>query len=283
VIEAEDTCNQIKVLKNVPKFFNDSESDEIGKSVTLEEVKETVSTMPKDKSPGPDGWTQELFQDFFDILGEDLHKAVEESRCTGIIPGALNATFFALIPKVSKPDSFHDFRPISLCNFVYKVISKIIATRMKEKLASCISYEQFGFLKDRLIFDVVGIAQECLHTAKSKKLSSIILKLDLKKAYDKVSWQFLRMLLIQIGLKWEVTQWIMACITSVNMVVLINGSPTDFFKSYRGLRQGFPLSPLLFLLVVECLSRLLKKVVEEGSFHGLKVATRDHNLTSTLC
>jgi hypothetical protein len=81
-------------------------------------------------------------------MGEDLHKAIEESRCKGFIPGALNATFFALIPKVSKPNSFHDFRPISLCNFVYKVISKIIASRMKDKLASCISFEQFGFLKD---------------------------------------------------------------------------------------------------------------------------------------
>jgi hypothetical protein len=91
----------------------------------------------------------------------------------------------------------------------------------------------------------VGIAQECLHTAKSKKLSSIILKLDLKKAYDKVSWQFLRLLLIQIGLKWEVTQWIMACVTNVNMAVLINGSPTDFFKSYRGLRQGLPSLPIV--------------------------------------
>jgi hypothetical protein len=229
--------------------------------------------MPKDKSPGPDGWTRELFQDFFDIMGEDIHRVVEESKCIGHIPGAFNATFFTLIPKVNKPDSFHDFRPIALCNFVYKVISKIITTRMKDKLASSISYEQFGFLKDRLIFDDVGIAQECLHTAKSKKLSSIILKLDLKKSYDKVSWQFLWMLLIQIRLKWEVTQWIMARVTYVNMVVLINGSPTDFFKGYRGLHEGCPLSPLLFLLVVECLSRLLKKDVEEGSFHGLKVVT----------
>jgi hypothetical protein len=80
---------------------------------------------------------------------------------------------------------------------------------------------RFGFLKDRLIFDVVGIAQECLHTAKSKKLSTIILKLDLKKAYDKVRWKFLRLLLTQIGLNWEVTQWIMACITSVNMEFLM--------------------------------------------------------------
>ena len=133
---------------------------------------------------------------------------------------------------MSKPENFNDFRPIALCNFVYKVISKIIASRIKDKLASSISFEQFGFLKDRLIFNAVGIAQECFHTAKSKKLSSIILKLDLKKAYDKVRWKFLRLMLIHIRLKWEVTQWIMDCVTFVNMAVLINGSPTDFFKSY---------------------------------------------------
>jgi hypothetical protein len=106
-------------------------------------------------------------------MGEDLHRVVEESRCTGHILGALNATFFSLIPKVRNPESFHDFRPISLCNFVYKVISKIIASQLKDKLASSISFEQFGFLIYRLIYDVVGINQECLHTAKSKKLAQL--------------------------------------------------------------------------------------------------------------
>jgi hypothetical protein len=91
-------------------------------------------------------------------MGEDIHGAIEESICTSHILGALNATFFSLIPKASKPESFHDFRPISLCNFVYKVLSKIIVTRMKDKLASSISYERFGFLKYGLIFYVVGIA-----------------------------------------------------------------------------------------------------------------------------
>jgi len=185
----------------VPRFFNDVESDEIGKPVTLKEVAEVVSKMPRDKSSGPDRWTQGLFHFFFDLMGEDLVKTIEESRITGHILGALNATFFALIPKVSKLNTFHDFKHISLYNFVYKIISKIIASRLKDKLASCISSEQFGFLKDRLIFDVVGITQECLHTTKTKKLSSIILKLDSNKAYDKVSWQFLQLMLIQIGLK----------------------------------------------------------------------------------
>jgi hypothetical protein len=78
--------------------------------------------MPKEKSPGPDGWTQELFHSFFDIMGMDILNFVEEYRCTGQIPGDLNATFYALIPKISKPITFNDFRPILLCNFSYKVI-----------------------------------------------------------------------------------------------------------------------------------------------------------------
>jgi hypothetical protein len=108
VIETEDTCNQIKVLEHMsylehmPKFFNEIESNEIVKAVMIEEVKETVCSMPKDKSPDSDGWTRELFQTFFEIMGEDLHRVVEESKCSRIIPGALNATFFSHIPKVNK-------------------------------------------------------------------------------------------------------------------------------------------------------------------------------------
>jgi hypothetical protein len=270
--DSENIDTQLDVLKNVPRFFNEDDNVDIGKPVSITELKETINIMPKEKSPGPDGWTHELFHNFFEILGEDLLNAVEESCITGYIPGALNATFYTLIPKISKPVNFNDFRPIALCNFAYKVISKIIASRIKDKLAKCISIEQFGFLKDRLIFDVVGITQECLHTTKLKKLNSVILKMDLKKAYDNVSWQFLRLLLDQIGLNWCVAQWIMSCITTVNTVVLVNGAPTDFFKCHRGLRQGCPLSPLLFLLVVEVFSRMMTQVVASGSFQGLKVA-----------
>jgi hypothetical protein len=117
----------------------------------------------------------------------------------------LNATFVALIPKESKPATFNDFRPKTLCNFAYKVITKIIANRLKGKLASSISAEQFGFLKDKLIFYAVRLAQECMRSIKTRKMKSLILKLDLRKAFDRVSWHYLQMKLIQIGLKWEVT------------------------------------------------------------------------------
>jgi hypothetical protein len=117
----------------------------------------------------------------------------------------------------------------------------------------------------------VGIVQECLHSAKLRKLNAVISKLDFKRAYDSVNWQFLHLLFDQIGLDRNVSKWIMGCITSVNTTVLVNGTPTDFFKCHRGLRQGCLMSPLIFLLVIEALSKMMIQVVDAGTFQGLKV------------
>jgi hypothetical protein len=222
----EDLLNQIKVIKELPGFFSESESEDIWKEVLLEELKEVVTKMPKDKSPGPGGRTQELFSFFFDIMGPELLKVVEESRVSGKVDGAINFTFITLIPKESFPSSLSDFRPISLSNFIHRVSSKVIASRIKDKLSSCISSEQFGFLQDRLISDAIGLVQECIHTAKVRKKVAMFLKLDLKKAYDRVSWNFLKLVLIQIGLKWEILQWILGCACNANFAILINEPPT---------------------------------------------------------
>jgi len=113
---------------------------------------------------------------------------------------------------------------------------------------------------------------EIIHSAKAHNKFGLFLKLDIKKAYDPVNWNFLRMILIQIGLDWKVVQWIMGCVNSVAFAILINGPPLDVFQAGRGLRQGCLLSPLLFLLVVDCLSRRIEKVKLEGKFCGFKVS-----------
>jgi hypothetical protein len=188
------------------------------------------------------------------------------------IYGGLNATFIALIPKINKPTSFGDFRPISLCNLCYKIISKTIANRINPILSRSLSEEQLGFLQGRRIHDVIGIVHECLHSINKKKIKSLVLKMDLQKAYDCISWDLLRMILIQIGLGTKMTNWIMSCVDSTSFAILINGEATDFFKSGRGLRKGFPLSPLLFILVMEGLSLLLKESQREGKLSGINVS-----------
>jgi hypothetical protein len=185
----------------------------------------------------------------FDVLGPDLLWVIEESRRKGHIHNPINATFIALIPKTDNPTSFEDFWPISLCNCLYKIISKVISRRLKVILSKHISGEQFGFLEGRKIHEAIGVAQEGLHNIKLKKLRATVIKLDLSKAFDRVNWLYIRMLLIHLGFGLEFVNWIMACLNSVSFSILLNGSTTTFFQAERGIRQGCPLSPLLFLLV----------------------------------
>ena len=121
----------------------------------------------------------EFFFELFDILGDELLAMVEEFRNHGKVCGALNATFFSLIPQNDKLESFKDFRPIALWNLVYQIISKIIANKIKPFLSKHISKEQFGFLDKRQIMDAIGVAQEGMHNIKVKKMNSLVLKLHL--------------------------------------------------------------------------------------------------------
>jgi hypothetical protein len=194
---------------------------------------------------------------------------VEDSRIKGKILGSINSTFLVLIPKQHQPLAFSDFRPISLCNLIYKIISKVISNRIKPILLRCISAEQLGFIKGRRIQDAIATAHECIHSIKHKNLKALVLKLDIQKAFDNVDWEFLRLILFSVGFGEQFSQWILSCVTNANIGVLINGEPSSFFKSERGLRQGCPLSPFLFILIMQGLSLLLAKRVEDQHLVGI--------------
>ena len=146
--------------------------------------------------------------------------------------------------------------------------------RLKPFLDSSISSQQFGFLNKRQIFEPIAIAQEVLHTVKIHKRSALILKLDLSKAFDRVNWTFVRLILIQIGVPIVGVNWIMGCISSANFAILVNGSPSTFFPASRGIRQGYPLSPLLFILVIEGLSLLIAEAIRAGKLKGIKISSQ---------
>ena len=137
----KQTCilAQLKVVMLYPSMFSSEEASCFIENVSLSEIEGALKSFKKDKSPGPNGWPVEFFLHFFNLLGRDLLKAVECSRMSGRITPSLNSTFLALIPKKDKPTTFTYFRPISLCNLVYKLISKIIAVKLKPHLDSHIS------------------------------------------------------------------------------------------------------------------------------------------------
>jgi hypothetical protein len=211
--------DQVLSARLYPRLVNEEDTLLLERPCTKEELWEVLKVFAKDKSLGPDGWTVEFFIHFFDLVGDDLLEVVEDSRNRGEVVRALNSTFLALIPKVNKPTSFGDFRPIALCNLCYKLIAKIIANRIKPILSRTLSGEQLGFLKGRQILDAIGTTQECLHSIKMKNLKALILKLDLKKAYDCINWDYLRLTLIQTGFGLLTTNWIMSCVISATYAV----------------------------------------------------------------
>ncbi|KAL5831019.1 hypothetical protein ACOSQ4_016373 [Xanthoceras sorbifolium] len=175
----------------------------------------------------------------------------------------MNQTLITLIPKIESPMEMSHLRPISLCNTMYKVVSKIIVQRLRGLLPKLISPNQVAFVPGRQIQDNIIVAQEVLHKcriAKGKK-GFIAWKIDLMKAYDKLQWGFIREVLTEIGIEGKILELIMFCVTSVEYKVVLNGELSEAFKPSCGIRQGDPLSPYIFVLCMEKLSHLIEQKV----------------------
>lgn len=231
----------IRVAQFFPSFIDEEGNDLLMPLVSKDEVEVILKSMQKEKSSGPDGWTVEFFLHFFDALGKDLTVVVEESRVSGLVYQPFNATFLTLIPKSDHPSSFNDFRPISLCTCLYKVIAKIVASKLKPFLSKNISLEQFGFLDGRQIHEFVRVAQETLHSLKKSRKKGAIIKIDLSKAYDRISWMYLRLLLTHLGFRYDFVRWIMGCVSSTSIVLLIGVA--SIFSILKGVSTRDVLSP----------------------------------------
>lgn len=145
---------------------------------------------------------------------EDPNSILEDIKNSSKILGNLTSTFNALIPK-DNPTSFDEFRLISICNCIYKITAKVIATRSRSILSVTIFSKQFGFFEEMQIFEAIGTSQEGLHTIKTKKLPTMVIKLDMLKARDRTNWLYLRFILLHVGFSLVVVNWIMACVDSM--------------------------------------------------------------------
>jgi len=143
--------------------------------------------MEKGKAPGLDGFTIDFFKNCWDLVKEEIWDVAEKSRRTGRILKAFNATFFTLIPKEKGADMPGKFRPISLCNVILKIITKVMANYLKPLMSGIISPEQTRLVKGRQILDGIILTHEMIHSLKQTKSPGMLIKVDLVKAYDKFS------------------------------------------------------------------------------------------------
>ncbi|KAA3475259.1 reverse transcriptase [Gossypium australe] len=223
------------------------------------------------KALGIDGFPALFFQKYWDIVGSDISR-----YCLAILKGEINMdeinkTHIVLIPKIDKPKNLSQFRPISLCNVIYKIIAKVVVNRMSLALGHCIDEAQGAFIAGRQISDNTLIAYEILHSLKTRKYckqENFALKLDMSKAYDRVEWDFLAGMMASLGFCQEWIILIMRCVCSVSYTMGINEGISDIFTPLRGLRQGDPFSPYLFLICAEGLLTLLNEAKQKRLMIG---------------
>lgn len=252
-------------LSYVPSLVDTEANANLLSLVTMQEVKDVVFQLDSESASGSDGFSGKFYQACWDIISVDLYQAVLEFFVGVPIPRTISSTTMVLLPKKPNPVSFADFRPISLCNFINKIFTRLLCNRLKVLLPSLISIEKSAFLSGRDISDNVLLAQEVLHHLdKRVRNHNVIFKLDMMKAFDRVSWGFFHLLLSKFGFHPNFIRLIMNNLKASWFSVLINGQSSGFFKASRGLKQGDPLSPLLFLLVVDAFSRGLKHLIQTG-------------------
>ena len=261
-----------RVIDNAGELFSTqvshTEAEIMCSEVSVDEIKEALNGIDDCKAPGLDGYTAKNFKVAWSIVGKDICNAVQEFFSSGKILGEINASIISLVPKVKDPLKVSDYRPIACCNVIYKLISKILTNRLKQVLCRIISQNQSAFIPGRSITDNILITQELLKGYGSKNgKEKCALKIDIIKAYDTVSWSFLEEVLVGFGFPRRFINWIMICIKTASFSICVNGESHGFFKGGRGLRQGDPISPYLFTIVMEVLTLMLqRKIRQSGVF-----------------
>uniref|UniRef100_A0A803P9U4 Reverse transcriptase domain-containing protein n=1 Tax=Cannabis sativa TaxID=3483 RepID=A0A803P9U4_CANSA len=278
--------NMMDVLNQcVPNRISSQDNDMLMEDFTKEYVKEALDQIHPLKAPGKDGLPGLFYHNHWEEVGHEVIATCLEVLNNKMDCSCLNDTLLCLIPKIKDPTKVSDYRPLSLCNVIYKVISKCLANRMKLSMEKVISKNQSAFIKGRQIQDNAIIGFESLHCMKKGRFGNgkkMALKLDMSKAYDRVEWDFIEEMMRCLGYEEQWISKIMGCVKTVTFSVLLNGEAKGNIVPKRGLRQGDPLSPFLFLICSEGLSCLLNEASRANKIHGLRFGNLGRRLTHLL-
>ena len=240
--------------------LNQSDQDKTEGLITLEEASKALRKMKNGKSPGLDGYTTEFFKFFWRDIGTFLVRSINCGFNKGEMSVTQRRGVITCIPKENKPKRLiKNWRPITLLNTSYKIASACIAERIKSILPKIIGEEQKGFLTGRYIGENIRMLYDVLSYTQNNSLPGMVMLIDFEKAFDSISWNFIRRTLDFFDFGPDIKRWIDIFYKDITACVAINGSYTRWFQVQRGVRQGDPLSPYLYLISAEILSLLIKK------------------------
>lgn len=270
----------LECLPKIPAFVHPSLTAHPLES----EVYKVLMSLGPDKAPGPDGFNAKVVQLNWAAFKKPIMAEVDEFFSTGHMKSYISRSNLVLIPKNESAARVNEYRPISICNLIYKLISKLILTRLKPFISGCISQAQTAFVPGREISENIVLLREVLHSFSLSDYnnSEFCLKLDLSKAFDRMDWNYLRSILPLYGFPDKLVHWIMACVSSAEFSIVVNGRGDGYFRPNSGLRQGCALSPYLFILGMDLLSRGLNFMTDHGYLSGVKLAPTAPPLTNCL-
>ncbi|KAL9685059.1 hypothetical protein QQ045_022505 [Rhodiola kirilowii] len=252
-----------KYLADVPKKLPDSKASYLCEPITELEVQVALFQMSPTKAPGLDGFSAIFFQKYWRVVRNTVVQKVVRMINEGKLEEGINETMIVLVPKCKKPKRVEEYRPRSLCNVVAKIITKVPANRLKEVLPEVI-LESHNIL----------LAHELLHFIKTRRKQQkgyFSLKIDMSKAYDRIEWNFLAEMQRKMGFPEKWINMVMQCVTTVKYKVRLNDYLVDIPSTGRGLRQGDPISPYLFLLCSEWLSMRIEADIQMRRMKGTRI------------
>ncbi|MCO5603738.1 hypothetical protein L7F22_057890 [Adiantum nelumboides] len=228
----------------------------LGRPFSVYEVETVVKGMKKEKTPGPDGIQAEV-QEMIEYAGQDLCDLLNHWRKEGSIQPNFNQGLIKLIPKGQDRLEIRNYRPLTMLNSVYKVMAKALALRIKYVVNQVVYPKQFGFVQGRSIHEAILNVITAIDWAAEQDQDYVMINMDLEKAYDRVSWDFILAVVDRLGFGNNFLGMVKTLFQNANASIQINGYISDNFQLARSIRQGCPLAPLLFAIATDPLLRNL--------------------------
>ena len=243
---------------DLPSISSDA-NDVCENEITLLEIRKAVKELAINKTPGPDGIPNEFYKIFLEDISDILHKSYSESFTNGMLCESQRQGVIRLIPKKGKNlTDIKSWRPLCLLNSDYKILAKVIANRLKAVLPEIINTDQVGYMANRFCGENTRLIADIIEYSKFTKTPCVILLADFEKAFDTLNWNFLKSCIKHFGFGHNFQKWINVMYCNIQSCVSNNGYQTPYFKLHRGIRQGCPLSALLFLMAAEVVATVLR-------------------------
>ena len=253
--------------------LSDNELHICEKQIDIDECKKAIDNLSSGKSPGSDGFTADFYKYFWNEIKFLLFDSFNHSFATSTLSIDQRRGILSLNPKKDKDIRYlKNWRPITLLNTDYKILAKILGTRLRLVLPALIHSDQVAYLKDRYIGQNIRIIDDVLQFVRDTNSDGIISCIDFEKAFDSVEWSFINKILSSFNFGTNFKKWCEIMYNDITSCVTNNGHSSQFFKVTRGIRQGCPLSAYLFLLVAEALAAGIRQNI---NISGIKIGSNE--------